>query len=50
MTHTVLLSSASARERAHRLVNAAPPGSVVEVRQPRRTIAALRDRQTEKAA
>ena len=38
MTHTVLLSSASARERAHRLVNAAPPGSVVEVRQPRRTI------------
>ena len=38
MTHTVVLSSAAARDRAHRLVTAAPPGSVVEVRQPRRTI------------
>lgn len=36
--HTVILSSAAARDRAHRLVSAAPPGSVVEIRAARRTL------------
>jgi hypothetical protein len=36
--HTVILSSDAARDRAHRLVSAAPPGSVVEIRAARRTL------------
>ena len=38
MTHTVVLRGRMARDRAQQLVRAAPAGSVMEIRAPRRTI------------